>query len=341
MSSFSSKIFFRCTQELNTTFDQWIPEKAAGILDELESSYRLSPHSEISAAKHFLFSSLSRCQKGVKVDRLIIFKAFEALKRGLHLGYLIDGEWPAFRKHHLENPYPSFEYIETHRDSIPEGIHRRAGIESHMKKGEETEFYVRKIFPPTNTLTESEEHHGIVHEGLANEIMCQMAPFREEIVAVKHFTYDHKTHSMPVLTFDHFRGDLWLIKEEFVGKSDEALLPFVKAILNALLAVHQSGYIHRDIKPGNFLISDSDYISATDCSLAIPYEAAQHLEPEHLGVGTVGYLPSEPIMRLTPALDTFAFGASLLYLATPEINENSRAEDRQTVLREYLKNQSQ
>lgn len=89
-------------------------------------------------------------------------------------------------------------------------------------------------------------------------------------------------------------------------------------LLGALVAAHQAGVIHRDIKPGNVLYDSDGEPMLADFGLAHSWDQTHGLTVTGMVVGTPGYMPPEQARDepLTPATDIFALGATLLYAAT-------------------------
>jgi eukaryotic-like serine/threonine-protein kinase len=97
---------------------------------------------------------------------------------------------------------------------------------------------------------------------------------------------------------------------------EPALRRLVAGLAEALLAIHATGMVHRDLKPGNVLL-------AADGPRVIDFGIAKALETPPLTatgilVGTPGFLSPEQVkgQELTPASDVFALGSVLVYAAS-------------------------
>ena len=123
---------------------------------------------------------------------------------------------------------------------------------------------------------------------------------------------------------DYIRGtDLkWQLRQQ--GRFElPAALRIVSQVLVALAHAHERGFVHRDIKPGNILIDETEKgrVKVADFGLARVYHAS-HLSGLTMGGeigGTPGYLPPEQITNfrdVSPAADQFSTAAMLYHLIT-------------------------
>ncbi len=96
-----------------------------------------------------------------------------------------------------------------------------------------------------------------------------------------------------------------------LGRPDPLTLPQVVSILGqtaeALGAAHQLGIVHRDVKPGNLLITADGRVKVTDFGIARAIEAASITEVGEV-IGTVRYMSPEQAIgqEATPASDVYS-----------------------------------
>jgi serine/threonine protein kinase len=92
------------------------------------------------------------------------------------------------------------------------------------------------------------------------------------------------------------------------------LLGYAEALAAILDAMHDAGFIHRDLSPSNVLIDHSGQVHLVDLELA---HALDDPTPAY-GLGTPGYMAPEQEARQPPttAQDIFSFGCLLTLLLT-------------------------
>ncbi|WP_020468822.1 protein kinase domain-containing protein [Zavarzinella formosa] len=108
----------------------------------------------------------------------------------------------------------------------------------------------------------------------------------------------------------------------------------VKRIANGLLAgiahAHRSGYIHRDIKPGNVLVADDGMVKVADFGLARAYQDSplSGLTLSGRSMGTPAFMPPEQVRdfrTVKPAGDQYSAGATIYFLLTGEYPHGTAA----------------
>jgi len=143
-----------------------------------------------------------------------------------------------------------------------------------------------------------------------------LATFRHpHIVRVARFFEANKTAYM-VLEYERGQSlKSWRKKHENVA--EPAIVSLLAPLLDGLAVVHQSGYLHRDIKPDNIYVRDED-----GSLVLLDFGAARQTASEMAEIGTVvtpGYGPIEQYAgggRQGPWTDIYAMGATLFWLIT-------------------------
>jgi serine/threonine-protein kinase len=133
-------------------------------------------------------------------------------------------------------------------------------------------------------------------------------------------------------------GLLYFAMEYVAGTDASALLKavgpltpgraagLVCQVLDALGYAHAQGFVHRDIKPGNLLVTragNREAVRVADFGLARTYQDSQlsGLTVEGTPGGTPAYMPPEQILRFRdarPPADQYSTAATLYHLLTGE-----------------------
>ena len=141
-----------------------------------------------------------------------------------------------------------------------------------------------------------------------------LASFRHpNIVRVARFFEAHHT---AYIVLEYERGqslkEWWPAQQ---GLPESELLALLQPLLDGLAQVHESGYLHRDIKPDNIMLRELDgSMVLLDFGAARQSGGSEALEV----VLTPGYAPKEQYLGEAqgPWTDIYAFGATLYWLVT-------------------------
>ena len=90
----------------------------------------------------------------------------------------------------------------------------------------------------------------------------------------------------------------------------------------AVKHVHDSGFVHLDIKPSNFFVRDDGQLKLGDFGQALELAKVPKIKDDDVEGDSVYMAPEllsntlRPIEKITPKADVFSLGASLLELAS-------------------------
>ncbi|HET7901550.1 MAG TPA: Stk1 family PASTA domain-containing Ser/Thr kinase [Candidatus Nanopelagicales bacterium] len=104
--------------------------------------------------------------------------------------------------------------------------------------------------------------------------------------------------------------------------SPEQALTILDPVLQALEAAHRAGFVHRDVKPENVLLTDDGRVKVADFGLARAISAATSTAAtQGLLIGTVAYLSPEQVERgiADARSDVYAAGILLYEMVTGSV----------------------
>ncbi len=113
------------------------------------------------------------------------------------------------------------------------------------------------------------------------------------------------------------RGNAHALARKRNGLPVRWCLHIADCVLAGLAAVHQAGWVHRDVKPGNILLDHTGVVKLGDFGILRDEES--DLTCPGMPLGTTTYMAPEQQVdatRVTPRSDLYALGASLFALAT-------------------------
>ena len=129
----------------------------------------------------------------------------------------------------------------------------------------------------------------------------------------------------PILACFEEDGSLYFVRELIAGRSlaeqlephrklgQDEVLRLLKDVLSSLVAIHQLGYVHQNLRPANIIRCDRQ-----GKYLLVDFSSAETITDESVGEDraiTVFYSSNEyysanqPITRITPSRDLYALGA--------------------------------
>jgi serine/threonine protein kinase len=162
-----------------------------------------------------------------------------------------------------------------------------------------------------------------------------VAAFQREIRAQAQL--DHP--NLVRVSYADFEGDTYFFVTEYVPGTDlrklvrrNGPLPYgiaatiVSQAADGLHYAHRRGLVHRDVKPGNLLVTPDGRTKITDLGLAWflmeELEGAKPVAKGNTLVGTADYLAPESIRqpdKIMPVSDVYALGCTLYYAVTGKV----------------------
>ena len=170
----------------------------------------------------------------------------------------------------------------------------------------------------------------IMHPGLADDADF-VSRFVREAKSAARLTDPHV-----VAVYDQGEDDglVYLVMEFVPGRtvrdvlrqygrlSAEQALTIIDPVLQALEAAHRAGFVHRDVKPENVLLTDDGRVKVADFGLARAISAATSTAAtQGLLIGTVAYLSPEQVERgiADARSDVYSAGILLYEMVTGSV----------------------
>jgi eukaryotic-like serine/threonine-protein kinase len=160
-----------------------------------------------------------------------------------------------------------------------------------------------------------------------------IAAFEREIRAQAQLDHPNLVRA----TYADHEGDTYFFVTEYVPGTDLRRLvrkngPVSAAIAATIISqaadglhyAHRKGLVHRDVKPGNLLVTPDGHTKVTDLGLAwfIMDDLSGTTEKAKTLVGTADYMAPETITdpgKIRPVSDIYALGCTLYYAVTGKV----------------------
>jgi hypothetical protein len=163
--------------------------------------------------------------------------------------------------------------------------------------------------------------------------------FRREAVAAARLSHPHIVAiydtctdcDVEAIVMELVRGTtLRAVLDDRGPLPPKAALDIAVQVADALHAAHRQGLIHRDVKPGNILLSDDGRVLVADFGIAKAAEAASDLTEVGQVVGTAKYLSPEQVQGqdVDPRSDVYSLGVVLYEMLCgrpPFVSDNATA----------------
>lgn len=166
----------------------------------------------------------------------------------------------------------------------------------------------------------------VMHEGLGDDADFSAKFDREARAAarlcdqnvVTIFDQGHD-HGRPYIVMEFVEGPtLRSVISREAPLSPLRAIQLIESVAAALAVAHDSGLVHRDVKPENVLISDRGKVKVADFGLARTVTAQTATKSQGLLIGTVSYLPPELLTTgsASAASDIYSTGIMLFEMLT-------------------------
>ena len=190
----------------------------------------------------------------------------------------------------------------------------------------------------------------LLPDGVTDETV--LARFEREVGLLREMRHPHIVHTFGGTTDggEGAQGKRFYAMEYLPGGTlqdlldrdgrlpPEAVVNYARQICAALAFAHERGVVHRDLKPGNFLLAAEGTLKLADFGLAAVREGSK-LTAEGRTMGTFRYMAPEQIRGKPPACpqtDLYALGVVLFELLTgrPPFRGETPAETLQMHLKQ-------
>ncbi|KZT26729.1 kinase-like protein [Neolentinus lepideus HHB14362 ss-1] len=145
--------------------------------------------------------------------------------------------------------------------------HGAFGVVSLVKERSSGQLYAMKQLRKTDMLRKGQEGHVRAERDILKSASLVSSPGGAEWIVKLHYSFQDRDHLYLVLDYMGGGDLLNLLIERDVFEEDFTRF-YVAEMVLAIEACHKHGFIHRDIKPDNFLFDPSGHIKLSDFGLA-------------------------------------------------------------------------
>jgi serine/threonine protein kinase len=179
----------------------------------------------------------------------------------------------------------------------------------------ETERFVLKVLRPDLRKDRTEIAN------LKNEFECGKSLKHKNIIKIHEFATESGAPFLVMEHFEHPNLKLWLREPQKIAHLS---IKIIEQASEGLFAMHEQGWIHRDVKPDNFLVSNQGAVKLIDFAISIKQKSALTAMLSFGGkkiMGTRSYMSPEQIRgkNLGPRSDIYSFGCVLYELVTAKL----------------------
>lgn len=132
------------------------------------------------------------------------------------------------------------------------------------------------------------------------------------------------------------------VLDEGQALDEQVALRIVLEVAEVMKYLSEQGVVHRDVKPGNIMMTSDGRVKLIDLGFAAAPDAPQPSNPEDTAVGTVEYLSPEQARGGATAdlrSDVYSLGATLFHLVVGRLPFES-SDDRETLRMQVMESLS-
>jgi serine/threonine protein kinase len=154
---------------------------------------------------------------------------------------------------------------------------------------------------------------------------------------VRGFGLQVDSHNVYVLMELLKSGSLDQVLSDVGPLPEAAVRSYTIQVLDGLAYLHQKGILHRDIKPGNLLLSESGTVKLADFGISRLVSAQDSFVKSSSIAGTPAYLSPEAIQgRYSISSDLWAVGCTVLQLVAGRVPYSEKEFENSTQLIFYI-----